>query len=383
MAERRQRQVTIVLDGIPPRSLHDEARRRGWELLVVWYCGSMVLPWMNCQGALVSALPDSELVRDLRAKGGKIVRLGNFPHPLDNELPAVLPDHHACGRAAAEHFHERQFHDVGYVGRDPWSSMLPLYEGFSQRAEALGMNCHLLRFKSKAPVKNEPSGEKYLRRQKEFAEWLEGVPKPVGLLAHGEYAAAELCFMVTQAGLEVPVDVAILGGNYKQGMCETATPPVSSFANDEATRVHVACELLARLLEGDPPPREPIMVAPPGIVERQSTNVLAVSDPVVARALRFIWDHFNEPLTVNDVAEGVAVSRGKLDRLFSRHLSRGVKTEINRKRLEMCRHLLKSTDFSMSQIAAACGFHNPEYMCEVFHKTFGVSPRDYRTGRRV
>lgn len=380
LVEQRRQQITIVVDESPDPYLREQARRRGWRLLNVWHCGGDILPDIPYQGAFVKSLPDSDLVQKLLKKGCKVVRLGRLPHPMDNQVPAVLPNHAAYGRRAAEHFHERQFHDVAYIGRDPWSDMQPLYEGFKERAEQLGITCHLLRFKRLAEKKPDTTraAAKYRQRLAEFNEWTKTLRLPIGLLAFCDYAAAELCFMVAQAGLDVPTDFAVLGLGNDVGLCEGAMTPISSFVNFREYQIHAACELLESWLNGEAPPEEPVMIQPGAIVERESTRLLAVSHPIVARALRFIWDHFNEPLTVNDIAEAVAVSRSKLDRLFRQHFPRGVKEELNRKRLEKCRELLRDTDLSMSKVAVVTGFRSAEYLREAFRREFGIPPTQFR-----
>ncbi len=159
-------------------------------------------------------------------------------------------------------------------------------------------------------------------------------------------------------------------------------PPLASFADPTPARVRVACEVLANWLEGGEPPRMPIMVPPSEIIERQSTHVLAVSEPTVGQALRFIWDHYADPVTVDDVAEAVAVSRSTLKRLFRAHFPRSVNQELNRKRLEKCRQLLENSNLPMSEIARATGFRSPAYMREACHRTFNLSPRDLRESHR-
>lgn len=381
LVERHRQKITIVVDESPDRYLREQAQQRGWRLLNVWHSGGDVLPDVPYQGAFVKSLPDSHLVQKLLKKGCKVVRLGRLPHPMDNQVPAVLPDHAAYGRRAAEHFHERQFHDVAYVGRDPWSDMQPLYEGFKERAEQLGINCHLLRFKSLG--KPRTSVMKYRQRVTVFGEWIRKLPLPIGLLAFCDYAAAELCFMIAQVGLDVPTDIAVLGLGNDVGLCEGAMTPISSFENFKEYQVRAACEMLENWLHEEAPPEEPVMIQPGAIVERESTRVLAVAHPVVARALRFIWDHFDEPMTVNDVAEAVAVSRSKLDRLFRQHFPRGVKEELNRKRLEKCRELLRNTDMKMAKVAAASGFRSAEYLREAFRKEFGIPPTQFRKQRQT
>ncbi len=149
----------------------EEGRRRGWTLADLRLCGGRPPPGLVCQGAIVSDMPDSGLVAALRQTGCTVVRLGRLPHPQDASLPAVLSDFAAAGRLAAEHFSERQFSHVGYVGFQPWSDAKGLYDAFHAQAIALGMESHLLRFKSK-PGKSEQGKPVGGSRPSDAEKWL-------------------------------------------------------------------------------------------------------------------------------------------------------------------------------------------------------------------
>lgn len=378
LGNRQRQRTTIVLDANPAAELREEASEHHWQLLNIWHCGGELLPGMDPKYALVAALPDSELVQHLLAAGCTVVRMGNLPHPLDPLVPAVIWDQFARGRKVAEHFHERNFRDVGYTGFYPWKDSKPLFDGFRQRAAELGMACHLLQFRPPLVHDRELTPkERYAYQQAQFTAWIRDLPKPLGLLSPSDRISPHLCFMAAQSGLDVPTDVAIFSNSTLSAICENATPPISSFADDRA-RTLAACALLRRLIAGEAPPQTPILVPPPAIIERESTNVLAVSHPVVGRAMRFIWDHLAEPMSVNNVAEAIAVSRSSLDRLFRRHLNRSVNAELTRKRLEKTCQLLRDSDMTMAEIAAATGFGSPEYLRQAFRKAFGTSPNRFR-----
>ena len=73
-------------------------------------------------GAFVLDLPTSPLVGELRRQGMGMatVRLGQQSHPDGGKVPAVLPDRQAAWRLAADHFADRDFRHVAFVGREPW-----------------------------------------------------------------------------------------------------------------------------------------------------------------------------------------------------------------------------------------------------------------------
>ena len=124
------------------------------------------------------------------------------------------------------------------------------------------------------------------------------------------------------------------------------------------------------------------MIPPRGVVARRSTDVLAVEDPTVARAMRFMWDHLDQNVSVEDVALQAGVARRQLERAFRQHIKRGVNAELRRKRLERCCELLRSTEITISDIAPMIGFRSNDYLHASFKQAFGVTPRQYRLGKR-
>lgn len=374
LARRQREEITIAVESIPTEDIQAEARHRGWKLLPLRLCSGKIPSDIHCQGGLLESTRALGWEGEFQMHGCKIVRITLTPNAKINEFTTVLPDHFAYGVKAAEHFYERGFKDVGYIGWQPWGNMKPLFDGLRERAESLGMICHLKLMK----LKEETPAARYKRHQRELSGWVRGQTAPMGILAYSDLAAAQWCFMLAQSGINVPTDVAILALGNAPHICENTFPPLSYFARYYKSLVQAAFHRLELMLKGEPPPQNPVWVPPQEILERQSTYVLATPNRIVARALRFVWDHFNEPLTVEDVAEVVAVSRSKLDRVFRENFPRSIKAELNRKRLEKCQQLLRETTMDMAQIASSTGLKSREYMWQVFNREFGLSPRQYR-----
>jgi LacI family transcriptional regulator len=139
-----------------------------------------------------------------------------------------------------------------------------------------------------------------------------------------------------------------------------------------------AAELLESLIAGQDPPAAPIRVPPLGLVRRASSDILAVEDPAVARALEFIRDSVETPTTVDDVLDCVGVSRSSLERKFHRQIGRTPLQEIRRVHLQAVRQLLIETQLPMSEIARRCGFSSPERLATVFGQQEGVTPTEFR-----
>ncbi len=364
-----------------PRILH-RFRERGWRLLDPRYGGGVdVLDRFAVQGAIVDELPDSPLVRRLRRLRCPVVRMGSLPHPLDARVPALVPDLARAGGMAAEHFFERGFKHVGYVGFDPWSDKRALYEGLDARATALGCTCHLLRWKSEEGGSTWES--KYRHRQPLLAEWLRSIPRPVGLLGFVDGFAATLCCMCQDSGLAVPEDVAVMGYGNILPTSEGSVPTLSSIVPDDPGLADAAVDVLGQLMQGRTLPQTTVRIAPLSIVTRESTDTLAVSNRHVAMALRYLWNHLALDLSVEQIAQAVGVSCRTLERDFRGGLGRGIVAELRRKRLEQLKLLLRTTDTKIADLAPQVGFRSSQYLHRAFRAAFGQTPRRYRAANRV
>jgi LacI family transcriptional regulator len=161
-------------------------------------------------------------------------------------------------------------------------------------------------------------------------------------------------------------------------MCDVLSPPISSISVASQRIGHDAAMWLDRMMNGDPPPKEPIRIAPLGVTSRQSTDVLAIDNPIIVQALRFIESHADQGIVVDDVLRVVPISRRSLEIHFRNLLGRSPTEEIRRVRLEKGRELLARPDLSVAEIALACGFANATRFGVAFRKRFGKTPLAYR-----
>ena len=112
---------------------------------------------------------------------------------------------------------------------------------------------------------------------------------------------------------------------------------------------------------------------------RQSTDVLAVGDPDVKAALRFIRGNAHRAMQVDDVVKATTVSRRVLEKKFHSLLRRSVYREIRRIRVDLIRQLLLRTDLSISEIARQAGFDGIAHVGRYFRQETAMSLRQYRS----
>lgn len=212
-----------------------------------------------------------------------------------------------------------------------------------------------------------------------LADWLRSLPKPLGLMAcnddRGHYVI-EACQI---AELRVPDDVAVIGVDNDELICDLTAPPMSSVALSHETAGYRGAQLLDAMMSGKKVDDSSVIpLEASRVVTRQSTDVLAIGDPELASAVRFICLHSNEAIQVSDVVDSVAVSRRALERRFRKVFSRSVHDEIRRVRVERVARMLLETDLSVSQIALGLGYPSDKHVARYFRKEKGVTPQQYR-----
>ncbi|MBN1510012.1 MAG: DNA-binding transcriptional regulator [Sedimentisphaerales bacterium] len=342
-------------------------------------------PWRvyRWPGALDSSLPEKHLkiegaiVRDVKtveglAHSGLPVIFAQHSKESYSPFPAILTDSASIGCMAAEHFLDRGFQNFAYCGYDEylWSRRRADY--FGQRLKQAGFNVSIYC----QPVSK--AGRAARREQTRVADWLRSLPRPAAVMCCNDDRALQVIEACKATDLRVPDDVAVLGVDNDVLVCDLADPPISSIALDTETAGHEAARLLDHLMKGGQMTGQEIWVRATHIVTRMSTDILAVTDPDVAAALRFIRCNPNRLIQVDDVVEATNVSRRVLEKRFKAILRRSVHQEIRRVRVHNIIPLLVGTDMSITDIAVHCGFDGVEHISRYFRKETGASLRDYR-----
>jgi LacI family transcriptional regulator len=178
--------------------------------------------------------------------------------------------------------------------------------------------------------------------------------------------------------IEVPEEVAVVGADNDEPICRIASPPLSSVIINDHQRGYEAAALLDRMMNGEPPPREPIYVEPAGVRTRASTDFLAIDDPAVTAALRILRENIASPISVDDVVDQVPLSRSVLERRFRRMLGRTMNDEIVRLRINRAIELLTETELELKMVAKRAGFGSQSYMNAVFKSRLGKTPGSFR-----
>ena len=384
MQTQRRRDVLLAMVPYSPwrgEGVRRFAREAGWNLLEWSSLPGGSGGWRG-DGALVTLRNDPELValvRRLRRRGIPVVDM-TAEHP-EIRIPRVCLDSRAIGRMAAEHFAERNFRHAAWFSTHWTHTHAVRFASFAETWATLS--------RTAGPPQRHVLMEEMPRSRwndsravgRWFASILRNAPKPLAVFCPGPAESSRVAAECRACGIAVPEEVAILCTGDDQMPCENQAVPLSCIIVGGERQGYEAAALLDRLIDGEEPPKEAVTVPPGGIAVRASTDRIAASDPVVAKALALIAENLARPWGVAQLCTALSVESRTLHRRFVEELGRPPGREILRQRLAKARKLLGDTDMTLAEIAAQCGLCHASYLSNLFRRETGLSPRAWRRSR--
>ena len=288
----------------------------------------------------------------------------------------IVSDHEAIGHMAALHLIDRGFRHFAFCGYPDlfWSSQR--CQGFERGVTAAGFGVHHYR-----PPKT--CGRLWKHEQPFVMDWLRALPKPVGLMACIDERSQQVAEACKEACIRVPDEVAIVGVDNDEMICTLSSVPLSSVAISADKGGYEAAKLLDALMRGRRPATRLIRIQPNRVVTRTSTDIVAVPDSQVTRALNYIRDNCRRELYVDEVAKAAGLSRRVLEKRFRATLNRSINQQIQRQRVDIVMKMLTESSLTISEIAIATGFSDAAHIARYFRGQTGLSPADYRRQNHV
>jgi LacI family transcriptional regulator len=283
-------------------------------------------------------------------------------------------------RMAAEHFLDigfRNFAYMGYPGVDFSDRRLAAFEEY---LKSRGIHVHNYTPHSTFPPSTDVLGWE-ARGELEgatIAEWLQSLPRPLAVFACNDVRGRQIIDACAQSELSVPEEVAVIGVDDDEVICELSNPPLSSVQPDTLRLGYEGAALLDSMMNGQKAPAETIYIPPKGISHRLSSEAAAVDDREVAIAMQLIRDHACEGLSVQEVVDRLHVSRSTLERRFHAAFRRSPATEIERVRMSRAKLLLMETRYKLSKIATMTGYGTASQFATAFKRHAGLTPGEFR-----
>lgn len=333
--------------------------------------GEQPPPWLRgwAGDGVIARIENPAIARALAALKIPIVDVSAAR--LLPKLPWFETDDAEFARLAAEHFLERGLVHFAFCGDPRFNWSLWREEHFARLIRAAGHECHVFH----SPPKSKASGEHIID---EIGRWLTRLPKPIGVFACYDLRGHQVLDACRRLGIAVPEEVAVLGSDNDDLLCDLADPPLSSVIPNTRRTGYEAAALLDEMMNGKRRRAEVHLIPPIGIATRHSTEVLAVADRYVAHAVKQIREQSSKGLRVEELARAAGISRRLLEERFKKLLGRSPHAEVVRAQLNRVKELLAGTDLTLREIADRTGFQHVEYLSAVFKKKVGIPPGRYR-----
>lgn len=330
------------------------------------------------EGLIAESRPAVEFARRLRPEIPLVLVMDDgLPQP-GGPCPRVVYDEEAVCRMAYAFLRSLGYRSYAFSGWPGFAFSDRRQAGFTAAVAAAGFSC-----KSYAPTAAHDvyHWDPFVSG---LGEWIRTLPDATAVFAACDRAAMRFLRAARAVGRLVPEELALLGVDNDILATTLSSPSLSSIDNGALEVGYRAGLLLKRLLAGEATPKADEVVPPVGIVERHSTDCLAIEDEVARQALRLIREKGCEDcLNVAYLVDRLRVSRRTLETRFVRAVGRTLQQEILRIRMERATTMLAQTSMKTSDIAADCALTSASRLSTLFRQRLGLTPMAFRRERHA
>jgi len=361
------RQVLLGVSRYVPRHCQ-------WDIFVLTgFLGPDRFPSQWRRSGVISAILSNDRIGALLKAGVPVINVSaKYEIP---QIQTIVSDDHMVGTIAAEHLLDLGLKSLAYCGHSGFGFSHLRGDGFAEAARKAGAEC------SRCERPYGRGGKEWAKWSDRMGRWIWSLKKPVGIMAFTDAHAWRIQRVCRDIGMAIPEEVALVGVNNDSLIVNMCQPALSSVELNAVRIGYEAAEMLDGLIHRRHTPDFRKLVDPVGIVARGSSDIEAIEDTQIARALRFIKEHAVEGIEVEDVLDQVTISRRTLERRFRERLCRSPHDEIMRVRFERAERLLVETTATVATVAEGAGFGSLKNFHRVFKKRTGVTPAEFRNRR--
>lgn len=323
-------------------------------------------------------------------KNGVAVVLTSTEGP-DGGFPRVVPDNLEIGRRAAAHLVECAVRHFAFLARGETFYREPQFapgirryarqrlKGFRDELRRYAIEPHVHYLKGR-PLWKPTSWQEI---QAEVMSFLETLPPQTGLFVVDDALATVVLRAADALGITIPESLAVVGFGNDLIYCYSTLPALSTtpFPGFEIGRN--AARILHQQMLGGKTAIPSLTVPVADVVQRDSTDVLAIPDEHIRKIVRHIrLTAPRDPIRVSELPQLSPLSLTTIKALFAQYLGHSPKQEIQRVRLQHLTHLLAHTDLSLAEIAEQMRFSSVHELSRFFFSKTGKRPSEYREERR-
>lgn len=288
-----------------------------------------------------------------------------------NKIPHLKGNYKADGKVAVDYFLSLGFTSLAFFGAKDllWSD--ERFKHFKTYAHLNNTNVfsYFIETKSKKDL-----GHNF----ESIISWLKSLPKPIGILCCNDDFGQMLINACSIGDLKIPYEVAILGIDNDELLCNITHPKLSSIARNHTKAAFNACKILDHMMDNKTIKNHIIPTEPLHVIERTSTDTIACNDHEVVKALHYIRNNTHLNLTVDNVVKITSISRRSLYSRFKKVTKKTILEEIQYHKLKKFKELLINKNLSVKEIAFHLGFEDVSHVSRWFSAIEGVPPIKWR-----
>lgn len=290
-------------------------------------------------------------------------------------VPRSIVDNYAVGELAAEHLLERGFHNFAFYGMSDVAYSRLRFDGFVDTLTTVGFAASDLMLASTFQLRSSS----WLKQQNALQRWLASLETPCGVFAVSDARARQVGNCCKNLAICVPDQIAVIGVDDQQMICDHVHPTISSIARDYKTEGYQAASLLDQLMRRAKGQARDQLIPPLRVVTRESTTTFAVPDERLRKVMVYIRNRIDDEITIDSLCQHAMVSRRWLEYSFRETLGESPFQYLQRQRLEVAERLLREEPKTkILSIANRTGFSSRKQFSKVFRREFGISPRVFR-----
>lgn len=288
------------------------------------------------------------------------------------EIPNITGSHKEAGEMGADYFLKKGFKNFAFYGFKDIVWSRERAEGFEERISKAGHKVHYFEHVMAR------STEIWYYKPSSLSQWLKSLPKPIALMACDDNQGQHITEACRHSKIRIPEEVAVLGVDNDEMVCEFSDPPLSSIGQDAEKGGYDAAKLLHEMIKNGTAEFYDIIVRPTQVITRQSTDIYATNDAYIATSLKYIHQNIDKNLQVDDVVKQVPLSRRALEKRFLDITGYPIYKYIFNLRIEKLSQKLLETDLTVFEIALEMGLTDSKNIARQFKQIKGCTPIEYR-----
>jgi LacI family transcriptional regulator len=313
---------------------------------------------------------------DLFRRNGIVAVAQDYRQRFAN-IPNITGNYLKTGRMGAEYFISKGFRNFAFYGYrgTVWST--ERCNGFFETVREYGYGENFLVYQE------DTLDNLWSNTVSPLLAWLKSLPRPTALMAGDDNQGNRIMEICKVTNIGVPDEIAVLGVDNDEMICNLSDPPLSSISLNVAQGGYETAEMIDRLLNKGESDYKNVVLQPISIVERMSTDFYSTDDAQIQAALHYIHQNLNNDISVSDILKQVPLSRRLLEIRFKEVTKQTIYKYISDLRMERFAQLLLANDSPIGDVANSIGIHNLKNVSRNFKALKGMSPAEYRKQYRT